>query len=351
MQNGSSQTRRGTTGIRKRHARKCPAYADRSARCRCKPSYEAFVYIAREDRKLRETFPTEAAAKAWRADTVVNVRRGKIATATSATLREATEKFMEGARSGVILNRNDVPFKPSTLRGYERSLEKYVLPDLGALKLTAVRRRDLQGLVDRLVAAGKEGTSVRIVLTPVQTIFRLAVQDDEGVVVDPSSGLRLPKPGKPRDRVASPEEAALLISLVPENDQALWATYFYEGLRRGEARSLRVDEIDFDADVIRVRTGWDDVEGEIGPKSEKAFREVRWLGWRGSICSLICSGLVVAAATSSSGGRSRSRSRRRRCARGRYERGVRRRSVRSCRASRCRWRSRRSARMSAVIRL
>jgi integrase len=273
MRSSSSQTRRGTTGIRKRHARTCPTFSDRNARCRCRPSYEAAVYLKREDTKLRKSFPTEAAAKAWRADMLVSVRRGKVVTASNETLRDTKEWFMEGARSGVILSRNDLPYKPSTLRGYERNLEKHVLPDLGALKLGEVRRSDLQGLVDRLMAAGSPGSTVRNIITPVETIFRLAVQDDK-VAVNPATNLRLPKPGKPRDRVASPQEAALLISLLPEGDQALWATYFYEGLRRGEARSLRVDDIDFDSGVIRVVTGWDDVEGEVDPKSEKGTREV-----------------------------------------------------------------------------
>ena len=53
---GLSTAPRRPSRLRVRHARGCPAYADRDARCRCKPSYEAWVYIAREDRKLRETF-------------------------------------------------------------------------------------------------------------------------------------------------------------------------------------------------------------------------------------------------------------------------------------------------------
>ena len=58
-----------------------------------------------------------------------------------------------------------------------------------------------------------------------------------------------------------------LIAAVPEQDRAIWATAMYAGLRRGELRALRVQEIDLAAGVIRVERGYDAVEGEIELKS------------------------------------------------------------------------------------
>ena len=54
------------TGIRARHSRACTAPT--GGRCTCRPSYEAFVFSKRDRRKVRKSFPTLAAAKAWRAD-------------------------------------------------------------------------------------------------------------------------------------------------------------------------------------------------------------------------------------------------------------------------------------------
>ena len=53
---------------------------------------------------------------------------------------------------------------------------------------------------------------------------------------------------------------------------ALWATAFYAGLRRGELRALRVRNLE--ANTISVEHGWDAVEGEIRPKSEAGVRRV-----------------------------------------------------------------------------
>lgn len=53
------------TGVRVRHQRSCGT--ERGFGCTCKPSYEAWAYVPRDRKKIRETFPTRAAARAWRA--------------------------------------------------------------------------------------------------------------------------------------------------------------------------------------------------------------------------------------------------------------------------------------------
>jgi integrase len=64
-----------------------------------------------------------------------------------------------------------------------------------------------------------------------------------------------------RERIASPIEAAALIAAVPEKDQAVWATAFYAGLRRGELQALRDEDVDLAAGVIRVERSWEPYGG------------------------------------------------------------------------------------------
>jgi len=54
--------------------------------CSCRPSYEASVYVARDRRKLRKTFPTLAEARAWRHDVASEVRIGKRRAPSAVTL-------------------------------------------------------------------------------------------------------------------------------------------------------------------------------------------------------------------------------------------------------------------------
>jgi integrase len=262
---------RVTPGIRTRHGRGCRSRA--GGGCNCEPTHEAWVWSKSDARKIYRSFPTLAAAKGWRADASSAVRKGVLQAPTRVTLREAADALIDGMSAGRIRVRSGKPYKPSVVRGYRADLDRYVLPELGAVRLADLRRRDLQRLVDELVSAGYSGSKVRNVVTPVRVICRVAIENDE-LTVNPTANLRLPEQGEPRDRVASPDEAEQLLELLDVDDQALWATAFYGGLRRGELRGLQVDDVDLVTGVIHVRRGWDDVEGEIDPKSKAGARDV-----------------------------------------------------------------------------
>jgi hypothetical protein len=71
------------TGVRQRHGNGC------NGKGRCDCPWRAEVYSKRDDRKLRKTFPTQAAAKAWRADKLAAANNGKLRAPTSMTVRQA----------------------------------------------------------------------------------------------------------------------------------------------------------------------------------------------------------------------------------------------------------------------
>jgi integrase len=244
-----------TTGIRKRG-----------------DSYEAWAWDRREKKKVRKTFASFDAAKTWRHDAASGLRKGTVRAPTATTIRAAWDGWLEAAKRGEILSRNREPYKPSSLRGYEHDMAEYVLDDFGALRLAELRPDDVQALIERLLGEELSGSKVRNVLVPLQSLYRRHRRE---VPVDPTDGLDLPPPGGRRERVASPSEAAELLETLPEEQQALWAVAFYAGLRRGELRALRASAIDWPtATTIRVERSWDDVEGDIGPKSRKGKRVV-----------------------------------------------------------------------------
>src|SRR5438067_2381490 len=154
----TQRSKRKPTGIDPRHSRSCPAAKDKQAKCRCRPTYAVWVYSKRDAKKIYSTHATEAAAKAWRADSTTKVNRGTMAAPTCQTLREVAEAFIEGIEAGTILNRNGKPYKPSVRRGYATDLRKFVLDDLGGHRLSEIRRRDVQAFVDRLVSEGQSAT-------------------------------------------------------------------------------------------------------------------------------------------------------------------------------------------------
>jgi integrase len=261
-----------TQGIRPRHSRSCPAKT--GGGCTCKPSYEAFVYSPRDRTKIRRTFHTMAAARAWRSDASTAVRKGQLRTPTTTTVREAWEAWLAGARDGTVRTRSGDVYKPSAIHGYEQVMNARVLHDFGARRLSELTRLDLQDFADRMLAEGRDPSTIRNTVMPLRAICRRAVARGE-LTVNPTAGLELPAVRGKRDRIVSPEEAAKLLAALPEEDRGLWATAFYAGLRRGELLGLRFEDIDLARGRIRVERAFDPVAGVlVAPKSASGVRSV-----------------------------------------------------------------------------
>ena len=54
---------------------------------------------------------------------------------SSRLIKEAAGEWLEAARAGVVRTRSGEPYKPSAIRGYEASLRRTILPELGHLRL------------------------------------------------------------------------------------------------------------------------------------------------------------------------------------------------------------------------
>lgn len=232
--------RRRSEGITVRHSLGCPARwsaGPEKGACRCSPTYQAQVWSPGDRKRISRTFPSLAAAKAWRHDASVALRRGTLLVGGGARLRDAAADWLEAAEAGLVRNRSGDPYKPSVLRGYEQALRARILPALGDTQLADIRRSDLQRLVNRLMAEGLSASSVRNALLPLRAIYRNALALDE-VAVNPTSGVQLPAVRGRRERIASPAEAADLIAALPQRDRALWATALYAGCARASSRRL-----------------------------------------------------------------------------------------------------------------
>jgi hypothetical protein len=208
-----------TPGIEIRHTKRCGARGGDV--CTCEPTFQAHVYDARSGRRIRKSFSTMGAAKAWRQEAVVALRSGTLRASDGRTVAQVAGDWLDGAQRGEIRNRSGDVYKPSAIRTYEQSLRLRVLPELGAAKFTAVRRVDLQGFADRLHARGNLSASgVQCTLLPLRAMYRRALARGE-VSVNPTIGLELPAVRSRRDRIVSPAEATRLIEALPDEDRPL----------------------------------------------------------------------------------------------------------------------------------
>jgi len=252
-------------------------------RCNCAPRYRGHVKDA-SGRKIRSHWTaSKAEAIAWRQEAVIALRQGRLRPPTPTTVKEAGEALVFGMRTGAVLDRSGKPYKPKTVRTYEHALETYVYPMLGHRKLSSLKRGDVQGFIEEMRASGASPSTVHNRLDPLRVIVRRTIDNDE-LMVDPCARLNLPVVRNNRTRIEAPAMAEALIAALPDEEQAFWALAFYAGLRRGELRALRVDHVDFEAGLVRVRRGWDDVEGEIAPKTFAGKRDVPMMGELRRIC-------------------------------------------------------------------
>jgi integrase len=264
-------TQRTAEGIRARHSTSCRTRS--GGRCNCAVKYEAWVWSKEDEKKIYRGFSSLEAAKTWRSEAHTAVRKKQLRAPTSVTIRQAWANWLEAAKAGSIRNRSGDIYKPSVLRTYESSMRLHVLPDHGAVRLGDLTPFAVQAMVKNMLAKKLDPSTIRNAVMPLRVLFGNAVS--EGTIpINPVAGVKLPAVRGRRDRVASPTEAAALIAALPDSIRAIWATAFYAGLRLGELKALRDEDVDLEAGVMRVERSWDKLEGPIDPKSRAGTRSV-----------------------------------------------------------------------------
>lgn len=210
-----------------------------------------------------------AEARSWRVDALARLEAGTLSAVAGPTVAEAAAEFIAGAKSGAIRQRGGHVYKPSTLRGYESDLNKHAIPTLGSKRIGRLQRPELQSWVDTLTTPERSASTVKNIVAALRALIGFG-ELRGWVHIDPCAGLRLPAGETPRDRIASPAEAAALIAALRPKDQAALGFAVYAGLRLGELLALDVSAVDLESGWIHVRRNWDKGSKEfVSTKSRK----------------------------------------------------------------------------------
>jgi integrase len=230
-------------------------------------------YVKERGKKVRGPWGTAADGKAWLAHaTLTRHAGGTVAPAKGETIRESSERFLDGIRSGAILSNKRRPYESKTVRGYEQAFEAWINPELGHIPVAALRRDQVQRWVDWLHSQ-RSGATVRNTWAALAALYRWLLPRNHELA-DPTDGIERPAPARIRERYAEPEEARELLAALPLRLAVPYSLAFYAGLRHAEIRALPVDMIDLDEGFIRVRYALDPHEGWKGPKSDAGVRDV-----------------------------------------------------------------------------
>ena len=209
-------------GIDIRHRKRCTKPRE-DGKC-CGASWQAYVYDKRTGKLIRRTFPNKTAAKQWRQDAITALRNGE---QIAADRRDRPRRARRAARGHggrhrprplwAPLQARYGPFLPSGGSGY---LE----PALGRLRLSEVRRGDVQRIVDRMHADGLVGLDRSVTSSTRCASCTGARSKTTRSRVPRSSHLRLPENRHKPRQVVNVDRAAELLDALPDTERALWAT-------------------------------------------------------------------------------------------------------------------------------
>jgi len=139
--------------------------------------------------------------------------------------------------------------RDSTTRRYQDSWRLHLEPALGAKRLSAIHRRDVQAMADSVASKSGNGAG-RHACAVLSAMYHAAAKDDalrwKGDI--PTSGIRRPKVAS-RSRFLQPGELPAFLSALAEEPplwRLFWTCCLFVGLRRGNVASARWNDISMD---------------------------------------------------------------------------------------------------------
>jgi len=196
---------------------------------------------------------------------VVKARRGELHIPKPITFAEFARLFIQ--------DYCEVALKPVTVKEYRGYIDKYLSPEFGRTKMTAIRPEQVQQYVSSLVRENRlSPKSIRNQIVPLRRMFTIAQQWGY-VNSNPARGIALPRQGRKEMSFLTPEQMRLLIETTDPEWKALIALGCMCGFRKGECIGLTWDSVLWNEHRIHVKQSlWG---GELQePKTPRSMAKV-----------------------------------------------------------------------------
>ena len=172
----------------------------------------------------------------------------------------------------ISLKMNSASRKANTHYGYEKVLNKYVIPFFGKRKIDSIKPSELSLWQNNLLEtlSNKSVINARVIFNGIfQDAFR-----DEIIQKNPFSIIKAPKNISLKENMPfSKDEIFKILDASPDKIKLFFAIGFFAGMRTGEITALRFSDIDLENKVIQViRTRNKGVE--TTPKTKSSIRDV-----------------------------------------------------------------------------
>ena len=216
----------------------------------------AFVPVGRTKsgnsaRKTKTCDTREEAMVEW-GKLIDQLNKNQLSAGPNITFRKFAEE---------VLFDNSERWKGHVADGYYRTLSNHVFPVLGGKKLSAIRPREVQALLDN-ARRDKAAQTVNNIRSAMSVIFKLAMKQ-ELVNVNPLDATeKFKRASYEKNPVQKPwsEDEVDVVSqaFIDTNLEAFVLLSLSTGARTGELRALHWSDIDFEAGTINIDKTLDD---------------------------------------------------------------------------------------------
>lgn len=145
-----------------------------------------------------------------------------------------------------------IKVKPLTYSSYETAIKTHIKPNIGAVKLQALRGVHIQKLYNNMIEAGKSPKTVKNISAILHKALSVAVKQGM-IVANPCDAAELPKITQKEIKPLTDGEIPKFISAIEGHPfRNAYATCLFSGLREGECLGLSWGQIDFEGRRIVI---------------------------------------------------------------------------------------------------
>lgn len=193
--------------------------------------------------------------------------------------REEGEKMLYKDILLMWLEEKRIEVRNSTIQNYQRSICRWIIPQIGLLNVEYITRNDLQNFILEFSSNHKQNTVIN--MTKPLSGSLLWAEENGYLKTNPWKGVKIPKDFSEREiKIFTKEEISFLLKAkhYQQVKKDMIILGYRTGMRIGEILTLRWDDINFNEGFIMVKrtlSGYKNNVPEITePKTRKSRRRI-----------------------------------------------------------------------------